>query len=494
VLLEETKNAVVTNKYLHQDQLGSVARITNASGTILESMDFAAFGERRNVIDPRLTFNNGGQVSNGTVTLPNNQILTLYATKRGFTGHEMVDGFDIVHMNGRIYDNMIGRFLQADPVVQDPSNTQNFNRYTYVWNNPLAYTDPSGYMSFGQILKMVVAIVISIYLPGCTALFGSLTGGLFASMASGFIAGVVTGGLKGGLIGAFSAGLFYGIGSGFEEIARVSSKATMGFGFQAAKVLAHGMAGGVMSVLQGGKFGHGFASAGFTEATAGGIAKIPGKLAQGVVATIQGGAVSALTGGKFANGAMSGLFSYAFNRLRHQEQQKGPKDLASELEVLSKRRDVHFVYNSVRGMNGDIYAYDVYVTDGTGALIAGGYEGSIMFDPSRANCQGDGVSCPTIAAGSYPYYTKAGPGGWKNYRALYLGTVPTTGTNTSKGALNESHYGTSVATTVYAHPGAATHTTSEGCLTVRNFGTNYSDFISNIPRGSHGNVIVHDND
>lgn len=355
VLLEETKNNVVTNKYLHHDHLGSVARITNASGTILESMDFAAFGERRNVIDPRQNFNNGGQVSNGNVTLPNDQILTLYATKRGFTGHEMVDGFDIVHMNGRIYDNMIGRFLQADPVVQDPSNTQNFNRYTYVWNNPLAYTDPSGYMSIGQIFKMIVAIVISIYLPGCAAIFGNLAGGLFATMASGFIAGVVTGGLKGGLVGAFSAGLFYGIGSGFEEVARVSAKETLGFGFHAAKVLSHGMAGGVMSVLQGGKFGHGFASAGFTAATAGGIARIPGKLAQGVVATIQGGAVSALTGGKFANGAMSSLFSYAFNELQHEAAKRRTYHSKGDMKGVISYPSEH-VYKDVDTMLHDILA------------------------------------------------------------------------------------------------------------------------------------------
>lgn len=197
VLVEETKNNVTTNKYLHHDQLGSVARITDASGSILESMDYAAFGDRRNVIDPRQPFINGGQVSNGTLTLPSGQILTLYSTKRGFTGHEMVDGFDIVHMNGRIYDNMIGRFLQADPVVQDPSNTQNFNRYTYVWNNPLAYTDPSGYFSFRNFFNGFTQLVsfISYFVPGLQ---------MFAAILNGLSA-YVNGGLKGGLLNAFSS-------------------------------------------------------------------------------------------------------------------------------------------------------------------------------------------------------------------------------------------------------------------------------------------------
>jgi hypothetical protein len=48
-------------------------------------------------------------------------------------------------MNGRVYDQRIGRFLSADPLVQDPQFTQSFNRYSYTFNNPLRYTDPSGY-------------------------------------------------------------------------------------------------------------------------------------------------------------------------------------------------------------------------------------------------------------------------------------------------------------------------------------------------------------
>ena len=56
-------------------------------------------------------------------------------------------------MNGRIYDLTLGRFLQADPLVQAPSNSQNYNRYSYVLNNPISYTDPSGYF-FKQLNKM----------------------------------------------------------------------------------------------------------------------------------------------------------------------------------------------------------------------------------------------------------------------------------------------------------------------------------------------------
>ena len=70
---------------------------------------------------------------------------TFETTTDGFTGHEMLDDFGLIHMNGRVYDPAIGRFLSADPFVQAPENSQSFNRYSYVMNNPLSLVDPSGY-------------------------------------------------------------------------------------------------------------------------------------------------------------------------------------------------------------------------------------------------------------------------------------------------------------------------------------------------------------
>ncbi|KXB36721.1 RHS repeat-associated core domain protein [Bacteroidales bacterium KA00344] len=63
---------------------------------------------------------------------------------RGYTGHEMLSEFDIINMNGRLYDPVLGRFFSPDNYVQMPDNSQNFNRYSYCLNNPLKYTDPSG--------------------------------------------------------------------------------------------------------------------------------------------------------------------------------------------------------------------------------------------------------------------------------------------------------------------------------------------------------------
>jgi len=57
----------------------------------------------------------------------------------------MLDNLNLIHMNGRVYDPMLGRFTSADPYITEPGNTQNYNRYSYVYNNPLAITDPSGF-------------------------------------------------------------------------------------------------------------------------------------------------------------------------------------------------------------------------------------------------------------------------------------------------------------------------------------------------------------
>ncbi len=64
---------------------------------------------------------------------------------RGFTGHEYLPWFKLYNMNGRLYDPVVGRFLEPDPVVQNYYSTQNLNKYSYCLNNPLKYADPSGY-------------------------------------------------------------------------------------------------------------------------------------------------------------------------------------------------------------------------------------------------------------------------------------------------------------------------------------------------------------
>ena len=88
-------------------------------------------------------------------TVHNSGALASYqspSVSRGYTGHKMINELGIIHMNGRIYDPTLGRFLQADPHIQAPGNSQSYNRYSYVLNNPLSYTDPSGYF-FKKLFK-----------------------------------------------------------------------------------------------------------------------------------------------------------------------------------------------------------------------------------------------------------------------------------------------------------------------------------------------------
>jgi RHS repeat-associated protein len=71
--------------------------------------------------------------------------LNLASTIHGFTGHTHADDVALIHMNGRIYDPNLGRFLSVDPIVQFPASTQSLNPYSYLMNNPMAATDPSGF-------------------------------------------------------------------------------------------------------------------------------------------------------------------------------------------------------------------------------------------------------------------------------------------------------------------------------------------------------------
>lgn len=129
-LYTQRSNNVNDTRYFHKDPLGSVSVVTNETGAVVERLSYDAWGKRRN--------------ANGSDD-PGNSIVP--SVDRGYTGHEQLDegGMGLVHMNGRIYDPLVGRVLSADPIVQAPGYSQSFNRYSYVWNNPLKYVDPSGY-------------------------------------------------------------------------------------------------------------------------------------------------------------------------------------------------------------------------------------------------------------------------------------------------------------------------------------------------------------
>ncbi|WP_444957144.1 RHS repeat-associated core domain-containing protein [Microbulbifer sp. ZKSA002] len=124
-------------EFLHRDHLGSIEKVTDESGAVILDMAFDPYGSRKKS-------DWAGALSKAEIeTLLASQGLT---TRRGFTGHEHLDRTGLIHMNGRVYDPTLGRFLSPDPFVQFPSSSQSWNRYSYVRNNAVSIADPSGFM------------------------------------------------------------------------------------------------------------------------------------------------------------------------------------------------------------------------------------------------------------------------------------------------------------------------------------------------------------
>ncbi len=119
--------------YLHRDHLGSSELITDSSGNAVVRPSFAAYGERRD--------------GNDWSGPPSASDLTNIAniTRRGFTGHEHLDSVGRIHMNGRVFEPVAGRFLSRDPFIDGFASSQGMNGYAYVHNSPLTFVDPSGF-------------------------------------------------------------------------------------------------------------------------------------------------------------------------------------------------------------------------------------------------------------------------------------------------------------------------------------------------------------
>ncbi len=119
--------------YVREDHLGSMSGILNSDGTSYVKESFTAFGARRSSC-----------TWSGPPTAGNLQAIDA-VTRHGFTWQTALGAMGLNDMNGRIEDVVTGRFLSPDPVVPDATNTQDFNRYSYVRNNPLTFIDPSGF-------------------------------------------------------------------------------------------------------------------------------------------------------------------------------------------------------------------------------------------------------------------------------------------------------------------------------------------------------------
>jgi RHS repeat-associated protein len=130
-ILRKESDHSETVLYIHGDTLGSSEVITDASGQVVgQRRKFDPFGGSTDITLPR-AFPGGALVSSDV--------------HLGFTGHEEDTETGLINMRGRIYDPRVGHFLSPDPFVNDPFSPVAFNPYAYVLNNPLRYTDPSGF-------------------------------------------------------------------------------------------------------------------------------------------------------------------------------------------------------------------------------------------------------------------------------------------------------------------------------------------------------------
>jgi RHS repeat-associated protein len=322
--------STVTTRYFHTDNLGSIAVLTDTSGNVVERDGYDAWGKRR--------FPSGADDPTDSLTSQ---------TTRGFTAQEELHDVGLVHLNGRVYDPLIARMTSADPMVPDPMNGQAWNRYSYVINNPLAFTDPSGYCflglcgfgnafsgffnnifhDIGRSLRQT-PILGTIAEIGAVALCGGpqavVCGIAAAFLSTTAVAGLTSGhlavGLQAGIVAAVTAAEFYAVGnltdaiSGAQVGTHTPPNLDTDAGFQAYlfNVTAHAAVGCGAAAASGGKCGPSALAGGVTSAA--GPAIIQLNFYAGVVASAAiGGGAAVLGGGKFENGAITGAFGYLFN-------------------------------------------------------------------------------------------------------------------------------------------------------------------------------------
>lgn len=184
-------------RYFHKDHLGSSTAMTDASGTVLETTEYAPFGSIR--------VQTGSNVSNYK-----------------YTDQEWDAESGLYNYNARLYDPVIGRFISADSIVPNFSDPQTLNRYSYCRNNPLIYTDPDGH-TFG-IATLLIKVVIS-------GIKAELDGGDF---------------WEGALIGAVTSAFSYAQGAGY-----------FGSNSLVSSAIAGGLSGGAKAAIKGGSVGKG---------------------------------------------------------------------------------------------------------------------------------------------------------------------------------------------------------------------------------------------
>ena len=363
-----TSLAVVKLEYWHLDMQGSLISTTDHNGTVTARYSYDPFGKRRTA--------SGNYDANGQLVYDWNN--TSSGTDRGYTGHEHLDDVGVIHMNGRIFDPRLGMFMQGDPFVQDPMNLQNYNRYTYCYNNPLTCTDPSGYFSLGKFLKNSIGVALFIWDPFtfivARATARTKVGYQVGSIAIGIVSVVFCEGAAAACNAAGQAIWAGFAGQSFGGMVRTGliSGATTYAGQALGQASPGWAAGGTSSqiamntigqaaigcgssMLNGGKCGSGAIAGGFSAAwgnygpgyatgNSGFVIAI-----NTTTAAIVGGVGSKLGGGKFGNGAVTGAFAYLFTQATNKTVADPGRALtANEIAEAQKEYGNSIDYSKVR--------------------------------------------------------------------------------------------------------------------------------------------------
>jgi RHS repeat-associated protein len=167
--------------------------------------------------------------------------LTTYDFRLNSTGHEHLEMFALINMNNRMYDPVIGRMLAPDNFVQEPGFTQNYNRYSYAWNNPLVYTDPDG---DAIVAAIIVGAIVGAYIGGTAGNNGELNPGNWDWNSSDTWTGIGIGAVAGGFGG-------YGFAVMGPAMAGALGAQFGASGTVAGYTLAGGIAGGGVGFVTG---------------------------------------------------------------------------------------------------------------------------------------------------------------------------------------------------------------------------------------------------
>lgn len=162
--------------------------MTNRSGDVVQHYGYTAFGHER--------------YQHNTAAFD--------VTNR-YTGQQLDDETGLYFYQSRYYDPELGRFTQADTLVPSADTSQALNRYAYVANNPLKFTDPSGHGWFSDLwddikgfIGTILTVALTPWLGPIAAIIGSavgtiVNGGTFKSFAIGAAIGMAAGYIAGGM-------------------------------------------------------------------------------------------------------------------------------------------------------------------------------------------------------------------------------------------------------------------------------------------------------